>query len=105
MKKLMTCFLTIMAVALFTPTWANSDNSAQDAETETVVLYVDINTDDAEKLADLMLGVGLKKAEAIIRFREENGPFMAIDDLLNVPGIGPATLEKNRAIIRLNDLN
>ncbi|HNL91858.1 MAG TPA: helix-hairpin-helix domain-containing protein, partial [Pseudomonadales bacterium] len=40
-----------------------------------------------------------KKAQAIVSFREQNGAFKSVDDLVNVPGIGPATLEKNRSII------
>lgn len=37
--------------------------------------------------------VGPATAERIIAWREKNGPFLSVDDLLAVPGIGPATLE------------
>ncbi|WP_411752703.1 ComEA family DNA-binding protein, partial [Serratia sp. (in: enterobacteria)] len=51
---------------------------------------VSINQADAEALASVLNGVGLKKAEAIVRYREQNGPFSEIDQLQEVPGIGPS---------------
>ena len=58
---------------------------------------VDVNTATAEELAAAMTGVGPKKARAIVAYREENGPFAAIEDLMKVRGIGNATLEANRS--------
>lgn len=49
-------------------------------------LMVDLNTADAKELSALP-GVGEKKAEEIIRYREENGPFASVQDVLNVSGI------------------
>ena len=80
---------------------ALAEESGSDAGTESVVIYVDINNDGAVKMADLLEGVGQSKAQAIVDYREENGPFIAPEDLLNVKGIGPATLEKNRDKIRI----
>lgn len=62
---------------------------------------VNVNTASADALSELLNGVGPKKAEAIVAYREANGPFKVVDDLLNVKGIGPATLEKNRDRISL----
>ncbi|MGC9489836.1 MAG: helix-hairpin-helix domain-containing protein [Thermovirgaceae bacterium] len=53
---------------------------------------IDINTADAKTLERLP-GIGPKTAEAIIRYREQEGPFRCVDDLLSVKGIGPAKLE------------
>ena len=64
---------------------------------------VDVNTADAVSLSDSLSGVGPKIAEAIVVYRKENGPFTAIDDLLNVKGIGPRILEKNKADIRIGE--
>lgn len=58
---------------------------------------VDINTADAETLATAISGAGAKRAEAIVEYRERHGPFGSVDDLVNVQGIGPKTVEKNRA--------
>lgn len=57
---------------------------------------VDINSADAAALAQALKGVGPAKAEAIVTFREKNGPFNSVDDLVLVQGIGEKTLEMNR---------
>ncbi|NKI34635.1 ComEA family DNA-binding protein [Wenzhouxiangella sp. XN79A] len=62
---------------------------------------VDVNTATAEQLAETLVGVGESKAEAIVAYREANGPFRHIDELINVRGIGMATVDNNRERIRL----
>ena len=57
---------------------------------------VDINTADAETLAAALSGIGPSKAEAIVAYRDENGPFGAAEDLVLIKGIGDRTLEINR---------
>jgi len=57
---------------------------------------VDINSADAAGLAAAIVGIGEKKAASIIAYRQANGPFARIEDLVNVKGIGAATIEKNR---------
>jgi competence protein ComEA len=58
---------------------------------------VDINTADAQTLAQALDGVGAAKAQAIVDYRQVNGPFKTVDDLEKVRGIGKSTLEKNRS--------
>nr|WP_276516615.1 ComEA family DNA-binding protein [Fictibacillus nanhaiensis] len=53
---------------------------------------LNINTADSEELQNLS-GVGPAKAESIISYREENGPFTSIEQLLEVRGIGEKTIE------------
>lgn len=62
---------------------------------------VSINTASAEDLARVMNGVGLKKAQAIVSYREEYGPFKTVDDLKQVPGMGSALVERNLAVLTL----
>lgn len=62
---------------------------------------VSINTATAEKLARAMNGVGLKKAQAIVSYREEYGPFKTVDDLKQVPGMGSALVERNLSALTL----
>lgn len=54
-----------------------------------------LNSATAEELTKLN-GIGPAKAEAIINHREEHGPFMQVEDLLQVNGIGEKTLENIR---------
>ncbi|GGA36831.1 ComE operon protein 1 [Kroppenstedtia guangzhouensis] len=56
---------------------------------------VNVNTASAEELQQLS-GIGPSKAEAIIRYREENGSFTSVDQLTEVPGIGEKTLDQLR---------
>jgi competence protein ComEA len=62
---------------------------------------VDINTADAAAIAAALNGVGPAKAEAIVAYRTEHGPFKSIDQLVEVRGIGLATVDKNRELIVL----
>ncbi|MGH8482502.1 MAG: ComEA family DNA-binding protein [Nevskiaceae bacterium] len=64
---------------------------------------VNINTADAKTLARELVGVGPAKAEAIIKYRTEKGPFKAPDELRKVEGIGEATYEHNKASIKVKD--
>lgn len=57
---------------------------------------VDINTADATALAQSIKGVGAKRAEAIVAYRKEHGPFKTVDELAKVPGIGAKMVEANR---------
>lgn len=63
------------------------------ANVEQVTAKININKADAETLATVK-GIGSKKAEAIVAYREENGNFKSIDDLTNVKGIGAKRLAK-----------
>ena len=64
---------------------------------------VNVNTADAATIAAELTGIGMVRAQAIVEYREANGPFRTIDDLLEVSGIGPRVLEQNRGDIRLSD--
>jgi len=62
---------------------------------------VNINTADAKTLARELTGIGLARAQAIVEYRQKNGPFRSADVLANVKGIGKQVVEKNRANIRI----
>ena len=62
---------------------------------------VDVNTAGLDELQRLT-GIGPALAQRIIDYREEHGPFQSVEDLLEVKGIGEATLEKFREDVTLD---
>ena len=63
---------------------------------------VDINSADAETISNELDGVGLSKAQAIVEYRRNHGPFKSADDLSLVKGIGDRTVEINRDNIKVS---
>jgi competence protein ComEA len=57
---------------------------------------VNINTAGADTLQKELSGIGAGKAAAIVAYRDENGAFTSVDELIEVKGIGKALLDKNR---------
>lgn len=63
---------------------------------------VNINTASLEEL-DTLPGIGPTTAQKIIDYREENGPFATIEDIVNVSGIGAVTYEEIKDLITVGD--
>ena len=66
---------------------------------------IDINTASAEDIAKNLTGIGPSKASAIVKFREANGPYKKISDLIRVKGVGKKTLDANKDKIRFASEN
>lgn len=64
---------------------------------------VDLNTADAVTLAKELNGIGMARAKAIVEYRQRNGRFRSVDEVLNVKGIGPQVLEQNRSNMQVKD--
>jgi competence protein ComEA len=92
--------LTLAVGAGLTPVGAGPVH-AEEPAAATQSATVNINTADAGTLASLLKGVGNARAIEIVRHREAYGPFTSVDELAEVKGIGPSTLEDNRALITL----
>lgn len=67
-------------------------SSVEDSDT------ININTASKEQLT-VLSGIGESKAEAIITYRQENGPFSSIEEIMNVSGIGEKTFENIKSLI------
>lgn len=93
LSVLITCFMLLSTL----PAYANTSVDKH----EGIELTVNINTAGPQELADLLLGVGLKKAKAIVSYREQHGSFKSAQQLSEVKGIGPATVAKNSKRILL----
>lgn len=75
----------LVVCLLMVPLVANSDP------------LVNINTANSEALVDELVGIGPQKALAIVRYRQQHGPFKQVEDLVLVSGIGVKTVEQNRS--------
>ncbi len=59
---------------------------------------ININTASVDEL-DSLPGIGPTTAQKIVDYREQNGPFVNTEDIINVPGIGPGTYERIKNLI------
>jgi competence protein ComEA len=66
---------------------------------QSLAATVNVNTADAATLARDLKGIGLKRAQAIVDYRSQHGPFKSADELALVKGIGPAAIAKNRSVV------
>ena len=80
-KMVFLCVALAMVVAFSAPSWAGDAGK------------INLNKATAAQLTQLK-GIGMKYAERIVEFRDKNGSFKQVEDLLKVQGIGPRTLEK-----------
>lgn len=62
---------------------------------------VNINAADATELDRVLVNVGPSKAQAIVEYRQANGPFKSAEELALVKGIGLKTVERNRDLIEV----
>ncbi|HHQ4453134.1 helix-hairpin-helix domain-containing protein [Aeromonas veronii] len=101
MKKLSAVML-LACLPLFSQPVLAVDKAAPKQTTTTAVAKesgkLNINTATLAELTSLK-GIGDKKAQAIVDYREKQGKFTSVDQLADVNGIGPATLEANRDMI------
>lgn len=98
MKHLSTSII-LLFVILFAPLISQAEESPSPEQSISEHSKININTADANLLAKTLKGIGLKKAEAIIEYRNNYGPFHDIYELESVKGIGKSTLAKNAELI------
>jgi len=104
MKNKLTWRLLAIFSLLFLP-FSNQVLAADKVEqsvqmTTQVVEKININKATGQQLS-VIKGIGEKKAQAIIDYREVNGDFADLNELVNVKGIGEATLKKIQPFVNL----
>lgn len=97
MQKILLLLLIIVSQ------WTQAQQICELPSTKAKLESININTASVEELSSKLKGIGKAKAAAIIEWREANGKFQSLEDVDEVKGIGPAILEKNKALIRFED--
>jgi competence protein ComEA len=90
MLRTVLCLAAVIACAAVQPTLAAAQASGRSAAKPAVAAPINLNTASAADLVALP-GIGAKTAARIVEYRQKNGPFKKIEELMNVRGVG----EKN----------
>jgi len=96
--KILTSLLLLLAISAgFTQAVGAKPASSKTSVKQSVQQQARVNLNKAgvAEIAQALTGVGLKKAQAIIEYRQKHGKFKAVEELASVKGIGPATIAKN----------
>lgn len=96
MTRLIFCKATLAAMLLAICSITFAVEAEPESEVTQQISVLDINSADAATIAAALDGVGLTKARDIVAYREMFGNFHSLDELMEVKGIGVATVEKNR---------
>ena len=97
--------IAMMCCLLFTTALSHANEKLPTSKQQNVsapaVSKININTAEAVLISNTLKGIGMKKAEAIVEYRNTYGPFKTIDELASVSGIGHATIKKNVHLISI----
>ncbi|MCW8276816.1 helix-hairpin-helix domain-containing protein [Pseudomonas sp. PCH199] len=99
---LLTCASTTVIAAPVAKPEAGNAPQMQEVSPKAQSGKVDLNVVDAPTLQRELSGIGEAKANAIVAYRDINGPFASVDELLEVKGIGKAILDRNRDRLEVN---
>jgi competence protein ComEA len=97
-RILMAAILGIAVSAMTASAQSKPTTGNGAAATATAAAPVNLNTATAEQLATIP-GVGPKMAERIIDYRQKNGGFKKVEDLMNVSGVGEKSFLKMKPLI------
>ena len=94
-SQLVTAFLLVFVLACASAVPAAAAPSATPKAAASEARPIDINTADGATLESVP-GIGKSLSQRILSFREKNGPFQSVDDLLKVQGVGEKSIQKLR---------
>jgi len=102
-KSLFSITLTIMALftlLIVNPAFAAGEKEGVTKSNETLAAMEMININQADvKTLTTLKGIGKDRAVKIVEYRETNGPFQKIEDLMKVKGIGKKIFEQNKDVL------
>ena len=102
-KNLFNISLTIMALLtllIVNPAFAEGEKEGIAKSNETLASMQKININQADvKALTTLKGIGKDRAVKIVEYRETNGPFQKIEDLMKVKGIGKKIFEQNKDVL------
>ncbi|MDK2848105.1 MAG: competence protein ComEA [Desulfuromonadales bacterium] len=101
MKTLVNRLIVVICLLSLIPSVGFSAQARTEKTSLTATSMVSVNSATAEQLQALS-GIGEVTARRIIDYRAANGPFDQVEDLLDVKGIGPGTLDRIREHISVN---
>ncbi len=106
MKNIVRAVLVCLSLVFFAhPSYAEASHEKHEsaAATQAQTTVVNINTADANTIADAHLkGIAKKRAEAIVAYRQQHGPFKSVDDLKNIKGLSQKYIDANRDRLTVN---
>lgn len=92
----------LLSLALLASQGGLAQAAGQEAPLSGDLVQVNINEADAATIADALVGIGMSRAQAIVEYREEHGDFRSLEDLVDVKGVGEATIANNKDRIRFD---
>ena len=98
----LTCVLAIVCCWLIAPVAAQEKAAEPKAAAPTAAAPVNLNTATAAQIATLP-GLGPKAAQRIVEYRQKNGGFKKIEELMNVKGIGEKSFLKLKPLITVTE--
>jgi competence protein ComEA len=102
LRSLVSVFL-LFSLSSSLPAFATVEHRAETATQQVATSAVNINTADAQTMINAHIkGIGKKRAEAIVAYREAHGPFKSLDDLKKIKGLNGKVIDANRERLAIN---
>jgi competence protein ComEA len=93
MKKVILVLISALFLSSLSPqVFAKTNKTTAQQQLEKTV---NLNKANAKEIAKILKGIGLKKAQSIVAYRDKNGKFKAVEEVASVKGIGVKTIAKN----------